>query len=91
MTYWSVLNDVPFRPQDYEYLKCLTPSAQRFYEIIGVSFYGMFRRNNSNGAQISYSEYCSYSAQQRYFDYEHLKKQMYKVHQPHKESGYLDA
>jgi hypothetical protein len=87
--YWSMLNDAPFRPQDYEYLKSLTPSAQRFYEIMGVKFYNAFRFNNPNASRITYSEYCSYSAQQRYFDYEHFKKQMYKVHQPHKQSGYL--
>jgi hypothetical protein len=87
--YWSMLNDAPFRPQDYEYLKALTPAAQRFYEIIGVKFYNAFRFNNPNASRIAYSEYCSYSAQQRYFDYEHFKKQMYKVHQPHKQSGYL--
>ena len=89
--YWSMLNDAPFRPQDYEYLKALTPSAQRFYEIISVKFYNAFRFNNPNASRIAYSEYCSYSAQQRYFDYEHFKKQMYKVHQPHKQSGYLAA
>jgi hypothetical protein len=87
--YRSVLNEVPWRPQDYDYLKRLTPAAQRFYEIISARFYGMFRRGDSDGVRISYSEYCAYSAQQRYFDYEHVKKQMYKVHQPHKESCYL--
>jgi hypothetical protein len=87
--YWSMLNDAPFRPQDYEYLKSLTPSTQRFYEIISMKFHNAFRFNNPNANRIAYSEYCSYSAQQRYFDYEHFKKQMYKVHQPHKQSGYL--
>ena len=87
--YRSVLNEVPWRPQDYDYLKRLTPAAQRFYEIISARFYGMFRRGDSDGVHISYSEYCAYSAQQRYFDYEHVKKQMYKVHQPHKKSCYL--
>jgi hypothetical protein len=87
--YWSMLNDAPFRPQDYEYLKSLTPATQRFYEIISMKFHNAFRFHNPNANRIAYSEYCSYSAQQRYFDYEHFKKQMYKVHQPHKQSGYL--
>jgi hypothetical protein len=87
--YRSVLNEVPWRPQDYEYLKILTPAAQRFYEIISGRFYGMFRRGDTDGVRIPYSEYCAYAAQHRYFDYDHVKKQMYKVHQPHKESGYL--
>jgi hypothetical protein len=42
-------------------------------------------------AKLSYSDYCTYSAQQRYFDYDHFKKQMYKVHRPHLLSGYLKA
>jgi len=38
-----------------------------------------------------YSEYCTFSAQQRYPDYPHVKKQMYKVHKPHVASGYLES
>ncbi|MEO8131924.1 MAG: hypothetical protein ABI822_32820, partial [Bryobacteraceae bacterium] len=87
--YWSMLNEAPWRPQDYDYLKALTPAAQRFYEIVSAKFYNSFRFSNLNASKIAYSEYCAYSAQQRYFDYEHFKKQMYKVHQPHKKSGYL--
>ena len=37
--YWEVLNNAPDRPLDYAYLKALSPSAQRFYEIIS---YRMF-------------------------------------------------
>lgn len=87
--YWTMLNEAPWRPQDYDYLKALTPAAQRFYEILSAKFYNTFRFSNPNASKIAYSEYCAYSAQQRYFDYEHFKKQMYKVHQPHKKSGYL--
>src|SRR3954447_4212338 len=87
--YWTMLNEAPWRPQDYDYLKALTPAAQRFYEIVSAKFYNSFRFSNLNASKIAYSEYCAYSAQQRYYDYEHFKKQMYKVHQPHKKSGYL--
>jgi hypothetical protein len=87
--YWTMLNEAPWRPQDYDYLKALTPAAQRFYEIVSAKFYNTFRFSNLNASKIAYSEYCAYSAQQRYFDYEHFKKQMYKVHLPHKKSGYL--
>ena len=87
--YWSILNEAPWRPLDYDYLKALNPAAQRFYEILSYRFYNALRFRNLTAAKIAYSEYCSYSAQQRYFDYEHFKKQMYKVHQPHKRSGYL--
>ena len=55
--YWSMLNDAPWRPMDYEYLKSLTPAAQRFYEIISVKFHNAFRFNNPNASRIAYSEY----------------------------------
>jgi hypothetical protein len=87
--YWSMLNEAPWRPQDYDYLKALTPAAQRFYEIVSFRFYNAFKFANLSAARIAYSEYCMYSAQQRYYDYEHFKKQMYKLHQPHKLSGYV--
>ena len=36
-----------------------------------------------------YSYYCTRAPQTRYFDYEHVKKQMYKIHAPHLKAGYL--
>jgi hypothetical protein len=86
--YWEVLNSVPFRPLDYDYLKQLTPSAQRFYEIVSFKVFAALA-NGYPSAKLLYSEYCVYSAQMRYFDYDRFKKQMYKVHQPHLKSGYL--
>jgi hypothetical protein len=35
------------------------------------------------------AHYCARAPQARYFDYDHVKKQMYKVHAPHRESGYI--
>ena len=32
-----------------------------------------------------------FSPQTRYFDYDHFKKQMWKIHRPHLQSGYLKA
>lgn len=89
--YWTILNEAPWRPQDYDYLKALTPAAQRFYEILSYRFYNALRFDNAHASKLAYSEYCAYAAQQRYFDYEHFKKQMFKVHQPHRKSGYLKA
>ena len=86
--YWEVLNNAPTRPLDYEYLKALAPAAQRFYEIISFKIFAALKYHHPT-AKISYSEYCTFSAQQRYPDYEHVKKQMYKVHRPHLKSGYL--
>ena len=86
--YWEVLNNAPTRPLDYEYLKALAPAAQRFYEIMSYKMFAAIKYRHAT-AKISYLEYCTYSAQQRYRDYMHVKKQMYKVHQPHLKSGYL--
>ena len=36
-----------------------------------------------------YSDYCKYAPQVRYGDFDHVKKQMYKLHVPHRESGYI--
>jgi len=86
--YWEVLNNAPTRPLDYDYLKSLAPAAQRFYEIISFKIFAALKYRHPT-AKITYSEYCTFSAQQRYADYEHVKKQMYKVHRPHLTSGYL--
>jgi hypothetical protein len=88
-TFWEVQNNAPVRPLNYDYLKSLNPSAQRFYEIISFRIYAALKHQQPY-ARLLYSDYCTFSAQQRYFDYDHFKKQMYKVHQPHKKSGYID-
>lgn len=86
--YWEVLNHAPVRPLDYEYLKALTPTAQRFYEIVSYRMFAALKHRRPE-AKLGYAEYCTYSAQTRHFDYDHFKKQMYKIHQVHLKSGYL--
>ena len=86
--YREVLNHAITRPLDYEYLKALTPAAQRFYEIMSYKIFAAIKYGHAT-AKISYLEYCTYSAQQHYEEYKQIKKQMYKVHRPHLESGYL--
>jgi hypothetical protein len=88
--YREVLNSAPVRPLDYNYLKALNPAAQRFYEVVSYRIFAALKFKHPH-ARISYSDYCNYSAQQRYFDYDHFKKQMYKVHRPHLQSGYLSS
>lgn len=87
--YLEVLNQAPMRPLNYEYLKELTPAAQRFYEIVSYRIYGALKHRHAT-AKLPYSDFCTYSALQRYDDYDHFKKQMYKIHRPHLESGYLE-
>ena len=86
--YLEVLNSAPMRPLNYEYLKILTPAAQRFYEIVSYKVFAALRHQNPQ-ARLAYSDFCTCSAIQRYFDYDHFKKQMYKIHKPHLDSGYI--
>ena len=88
--YWEVVNSAPVRPLDYDYLKALSPAAQRFYEVVSFRIYAALK-NGWSVAKLSYSDYCAFSAQQRYFDHEHFRVQMYKIHKPHLESGYLKS
>jgi hypothetical protein len=88
--YWEVLNSAPTRPLDYDYLKALPPAAQRCYEILSYKLFAALKYQYPH-AKLLYSEYCTFSAQQRYADYPHVKKQMYKVHKPHLASGYLES
>jgi hypothetical protein len=88
--FWEVLNNAPVRPLDYDYLKKLQPSAQRCYEIISYWMYAAIKYGNPH-ARIAYSDYCAFSAQTRYYEYDQVKKQMYKVHRQHKASGYLEG
>jgi hypothetical protein len=85
--YWQVLNDARNRPLDYDYLKNLPPGPQRFYELVSFEMFAALRHNHR--AKLVYSEYCTYAPQTRYADYDHVKKQMYKIHRPHIQSGYL--
>jgi hypothetical protein len=88
--YWQVLNNAPVRPLNYDYLKKLPPIPQRFYEIISRQVF-IAIRHKLPYAKLLYSEYCTQAPQQRYFDYNHFKKQMYKVHRIHLLSRYLKS
>ena len=84
----DLLNHVEVRPLDYDYLAALAPTAQRFYELVSFQIYGTIASGRAR-AKMLYSNYCKYAPQQRYFDFDHVKKQMYKVHRPHRSSGYI--
>ncbi len=86
--YRDVLAQAVMRPLDYDYLKSLPPASQRFYEVVSYQIYAALRRNNPR-AKLSYAEYCLLSTQARYLDWDHVKKQMYKIHLPHLRSGYI--
>jgi hypothetical protein len=86
--YIKVLHEAQTRPLDYDYLRDLPPAAQRFYELIGFQIYAVLKHERPR-ARLLYSDFCIRAPQTRYPDYEHVKKQMYKVHAPHLKSGYL--
>ena len=86
--YREVLSNAVFRPLDYDYMKTLPPIAQRFYEIVSYQIYAALKHKNPR-AKLLYSDYCAYSTAKRYFDFDHVKKQMYKVLRPHVQSGYI--
>ncbi len=88
--YREIINTAQTRPLDYNYLKELSPGAQRLYELLSFQIFGAFA-NERPRAKLLYSYYCTRAPQTRYFDYEHVKKQMYKLHAPHKKSGYIAA
>jgi hypothetical protein len=86
--YLKVLNEAQTRPLDYDYLRDLPPTAQRFYELIGFQIYAVLKHERPR-ARLSYADFCTRAPQTRYLDWEHVRKQMYKVHAPHLKSGYL--
>lgn len=88
--YHGILVSAPRRPLDYSYMRDLKPTSQRFYEILSYRVYAALQAGNTE-AVIDYSEYCLYSAQQRHFEYEDFRVQMYKVHKPHLDSQYLKS
>jgi len=86
--YRDLLNHVEMRPLDYDYLRKLPPGPQRFYELLSFQIYGAIAGARPR-AKIFYSDYCKYAPQVRYSDFDHVKKQMFKLHVPHRESGYI--
>src|SRR5262249_32544385 len=86
--YRRVLNHVPVRPLDYDYLKALPPMAQRSYDLVSFKLFAALKHSRPT-AKLGYTEYCLFAPQQRYVTYDQVKKQMYKVHRPHLASGYF--
>ena len=88
--YREVLNNAGTRPLDYDYLKILPPASQRFYELVSPQIFAAIKYKLPF-ARYAYSEFCIYSALTRYTDAKKVKKQLYKITQVHKQSGYLEA
>jgi hypothetical protein len=87
-SYRDLLNHVEVRPLDYDYLVELPPGPQRLYELLSFSIFGAIS-NGRPRAKLVYSDYCLYAPQTRYYDFDQVKKQMFKVHVPHRAAGYI--
>lgn len=86
--YREILNNAIDRPLDFDFMKELTPGAQRFYELLSYQMYAALK--NGTSAKMLYSEFCMYAPQTRYTDWDHVKKQMYKLHRPHLVAQYIE-
>jgi hypothetical protein len=87
--YREILNSAQTRPLDYDYLKELSPIAQRFYELLSYQMFAAVKHRRT--AKMLYSEFCTYAPQTRFFDWEQVRPQMYRLHKPHLESGYIET
>jgi hypothetical protein len=86
--YLRLLNSVEKRPLDFEYMKQLTPGQLRWYELVSFKMFASFKFRRVH-AKLLYSEYCLSAPQKRHYNYDAVKKQMYKIHRPHIQSGYI--
>src|SRR5215510_853697 len=86
--YQGFLNHVPLRPLDFNYLRQLPPSACRFYEVVSFRIYAALKYGWPK-VSLAYSEYCEATGQRRLSTGTEVSKQMYKLHKPHIDSGYL--
>ena len=86
--YMQVINGAMTRPLDYDYLKDLPPAPQRFYELLSYQMYAAIR-NDRPKAKLLYSEFCRYAPLTRHLEWERVRKQLAKIHAPHKKSGYI--
>lgn len=84
----DVLGQAPTRPLDYDYLRDLPPVPQRWYELASYQMFAALKHGRPK-ARMSYAEFCAHAPQTRYVEYDRVKRQMYKVHAPHRKAGYI--
>ena len=84
----EVLRYAKTRPLDYDYLKALAPASRRLYELLSFQIFAALKHENAR-AKYLYSELCKFAPLTRYDHWDQVKKQLYKIHQPHRKSGYI--
>jgi hypothetical protein len=88
--YHGLINGSIWRPLDYQYLRTLTPGAQRLYELLSPKIFASIK-NSHGAAWIRYSDFCSLAAAKRQATKQRMQSQMAAVHRPHLASGYFSA
>ena len=86
----EVLRYAKTRPLDYDYLKELPPASRRLYELLSFQMFAALKHENPR-AKYLYSDLCKFAPLTRYDNWDQVKKQLYKIHLPHRNSGYLKA
>jgi hypothetical protein len=86
--YREIVDHAQTRPLDYDYLRGLPPAAQRLYELLSYPIFGALAHGRPK-ARMPYSEFCTYAPQTRYAEFWRMRRQMEKLHRPHRTSGYL--
>ena len=88
--FYDMLKHAQTRPLDYKYLRELAPAPQRLYEILSFSIYAAIKYGLPN-AQLIYSEFCRSAPLTRHTETKKMHSQMWKIHKPHIESGYIKS
>jgi hypothetical protein len=88
--YHEMLRHSRTRPLDYKYLRELPPSAQRLYELLSFTMYGTLKHGRPN-VQTLYSEFCKSAPLTRYVEWDKVRPQMWKIHKPHIDAGYIKS
>jgi hypothetical protein len=84
----EVLRYAKTRPLDYDYLKALPPAPRRLYELLSFQMFAAIKHENLR-AKYLYSDLCRFAPLTRYDNWDQVKKQLYKIHLPHRKSGYI--
>jgi hypothetical protein len=86
--YHALMNGSIWRPLDYAYLRMLTPSAQRWYELLSPKMFAVIK-NGHPSAWIRYSDFCALAAAAPQRTRQRMQSQMAVIHRAHLASGYL--
>jgi hypothetical protein len=88
--YHALMNGSIWRPLDFAYLRTLTPSAQRWYELLSPKMFAAIK-NGHPAAWIRYSDFCTLATARPQSTKQRMQSQMAVIHRSHLASGYLSS